>query len=451
MEHSSSRAQHASEPSLFIISSDTGKPDAQTRRLIRRHVMRGKNRRKQYENKCPGQLGSSSDYWTLTSPRKITSELSLLTGVPHMQHLIYRAFTIVKPSTYKIEVIVADDPRNNMLCFPALASNPALLHSVCFFAQAFHDTSKKSSLSPLAQTHLTMALVYLQKSLVDSVAATSEATMSTVVSLATAAAILGDLDSLQKHVDGLSRMIELRGGLDTLEPGNFIVLKATRLDFGLAMATGAHLRFTPKNLSWDPVIAQGVHADQLTELAMLRPELDTRLLNIWADLRVFARAANDATSSGVKMPHDLFHRLSSAIPARLIALKDACRSSPVSELLRLAMIAFMKTILVQIEGLGPRLTALAADLKEIFLAKPSCPSDLLLWVLFTSTISIFENLGDHEWLVSALGKTLSELGLRTWPSTRNALKHFLWIDFLHNRPGQDVFSRFISHPTEETA
>ena len=73
-----------------------------------------------------------------------------------------------------------------------------------------------------------MALVYLQQSLFDTVAATSEATMSTVVSLATAAAILGDLDSLQKHVDGLSRMIELRGGFETLESGNFIALKATR-------------------------------------------------------------------------------------------------------------------------------------------------------------------------------------------------------------------------------
>ena len=90
MPHSSSRAQHASEPSLFITSSTTGKPDAQTRRLIRRHVMRGKNKWKQGEEKCVGQLGSTSDHWILTSPRKITSELSLLTGVPYMQHLIYR-------------------------------------------------------------------------------------------------------------------------------------------------------------------------------------------------------------------------------------------------------------------------------------------------------------------------------------------------------------------------
>jgi hypothetical protein len=75
---------------FVLISSTSGKPDPDTRRRIRRHVMRGKNTRRQGHNEDERQLLSNSEQWTLTSPRKITSELSLLTGVPYMQQLIYR-------------------------------------------------------------------------------------------------------------------------------------------------------------------------------------------------------------------------------------------------------------------------------------------------------------------------------------------------------------------------
>ncbi|KAK7433157.1 hypothetical protein QQZ08_000088 [Neonectria magnoliae] len=457
----------------FIVATSLEKPDPETRKLIRSHVMRGKNTRKSKRTKELRQQGepvalddslrcqgprADGDHceeqeWALVSPHKVASELSLFGYVdemkPYMLNLIHRAFTIVKPSTYTLELALTDSA-TDVFCFSNLSQHPALLHSVLFTAQAFSDLSLGLPYGKIAQAHLAKTLYHLQQSVQNSDEATTSSTMVVVLSLATAAALLGDVQSAATHMKGLHRMIELRGGLKTISKGGMLEHKTQRLDFGLAIATGCDLRFVQDDVSWGPQIARGISVTRLTELSMIQPRPDPRLLNIWVDLRVFSNSANEATRTGVKMSEAFFSRLNTSVPPRLIGLRFDPTS--LSELLRLCMLAFMKSLLVNINGLGPKLTFIANGLKDAILAQqfPPAPEQakFLLWALFVSSISIFENY-EQEWLRAAMVQTASVLSLRTWAETRMVLKSFLWIDMVYNRPGKLLFEQWLENPVTE--
>lgn len=200
-----------------------------------------------------------------------------------------------------------------------------------------------------------------------------------------------------------------------------------------------------KDFSWDPQVAHGVDASRLPELSMLNPQPDPRLLNVWADLRVFTKAANDATATGVKLPQDFFIKVGSSVPSRLLALQFAPTSLP--ELLRLCMLASMKSILIQIDGLGPRLRHLADGLRDALAAQQFPPepefAKLMLWALFVSTVAIFESC-DQDWLRFAVAQIVASLGCSTWVDTRAILKEFLWIDMVYEKPGKKLFDQLLS-------
>ncbi|KAL2015673.1 hypothetical protein VTK56DRAFT_5030 [Thermocarpiscus australiensis] len=225
----------------FIITTSLAKPDPKTRRLIRSHVMRGKNVGK-FRNsntwrashcQSPGDqvLVPPCEGWEVVTPPKIASRLSLYAfgkegNEPYVADLVYRAFTIVKPATYALQDITVDTHQDNLFCFTNLTDHPGILHSMVFAAQAFHDVARGHSYGPVAQLHLGKALHHLQKSLDNQKEAVELTTISVVLSLALAAVITGDLTTASKHMDGLRRIVELRGGLQSLGPGSLMADKA---------------------------------------------------------------------------------------------------------------------------------------------------------------------------------------------------------------------------------
>lgn len=101
-----------------------------------------------------------------------------------------------------------------------------MVHSVIFAAQAFHDMSLGIPYGQLARFHLAKSLQYLRESLQDTAEATKSSTMAVVGLLSMASIIAGDLASAAKHIDGLYRMVELRGGWYSLIDGETIEHKA---------------------------------------------------------------------------------------------------------------------------------------------------------------------------------------------------------------------------------
>lgn len=183
---------------------------------------------------------------------------------------------------------------------------------------------------------------------------------------------------------------------------------------------------------------------------MLRPRPDPRLLNVWSDLRAFSAAANVATETEVKMPRGMFMQFTSSTPPRLTNLDFDPES--ISELLRLCMLAFFKGVVTPIEGLGKHLVFLSSRFKTALRAQQFAGSDmdkLLLWSLFVAALGVFEDF-DRDWIRVMMVQRASSLNLQDWDETRNILKTFLWIDFVYDEPGRQLFNDWLSSSALQT-
>lgn len=118
----------------------------------------------------------------------------------------------------------------------------ATIHSILFTAQAYQDLSLGQPCGKIAQFHLGKTLHHLQQSLNDRHGAVAMATIAIVAMLASAAAVFGDLQTVEKHMDGLYRIFELRGGVESLQHGSLVQHKAQR------QAMADHPLVLPTNL-----------------------------------------------------------------------------------------------------------------------------------------------------------------------------------------------------------
>jgi len=246
------------------------------------------------------------------------------------------------------------------------------------------------------------------------------------------------------------------------------------------MATGAQPQLFRDDGggNWGCQVAQGRstrHFPELRDIVKAPSEspLDSRLLQVWADLREFSRIANEVTTtkttttkaSATRMPISTFSKVGSSVPYRLVHLEFPPAS--LEELLRLSMLAYAKTLVMRLNGFLTRLDflanmakpALQAQLAARLAVRNQTPDDVnqddqnadqfLLWALFITTVSLCEdNIGDNnndddmqKWFRACLIQILTVLPLRTWAEVKAALKRFLWVDLLHDRPARVVFER----------
>lgn len=127
---------------------------------------------------------------------------------------------------YAVQVFGDRKSGSDVFCFKNLSLHPAMIPALLSTVQAFQDSSLGRPARNGVHFFLAKALNLLQKSLYDQATATSYATMVVVASLASGALALGDLETANKHMDGLMKMLEVRGGLESLGEDNMVSRKA---------------------------------------------------------------------------------------------------------------------------------------------------------------------------------------------------------------------------------
>lgn len=207
------------------------------------------------------------------------------------------------------------------------------------------------------------------------------------------------------------------------------------------MGLGTPPRFK-QAVSWSAQIADYNLARRFPELQdIMDPRLDPRLLNIWADVRELTRMANSAATTKAFVTESQFHYISTSLPYRLLHLEF--ESGSPSEVLRLCLLAYTKSLLIQTKGLGKNMTHLSTQLTCSIRAwvPRARGSPVLLWVLFMSSISIFEDMPtDPDWLRSSLVQEIAWHRQRSWSETLSVLSNFLWVHAIHDRPGEALFT-----------
>lgn len=96
------------------------------------------------------------------------------------------------------------------------------MHSVIFSVESFLDKRLRRQ-SSATSFHFMTTLQMLQQRLHDNTqlqSSTSDSTIMTVISLGLAAEFIGDGPTAEAHMQGLAKMVQLRGGFDGLREDN---------------------------------------------------------------------------------------------------------------------------------------------------------------------------------------------------------------------------------------
>jgi len=202
-----------------------------------------------HEHSPPDVTMTEQRLWVAPRPRMVATDLDLFdttSGLsPSLKDLISKgalnavstlsqpmltapAFNVIKPATFATQLFGRPLDSSDLFCFSNLSLHPAMLPSLLFTAQAYHDIVTDSADGRTAQRYLAQALRQLQQTLSDGDGAPSYSTMIVVASLATGSLIAGDFETAKKHLDGLHRILNMRGGIQTLQQGGAVEYKAQR-------------------------------------------------------------------------------------------------------------------------------------------------------------------------------------------------------------------------------
>jgi len=109
-----------------------------------------------------------------------------------------------------------------------LAYDRAYLHSVLCATRGFYDFALGGVFGEKAIHHLNKTLHTLGQNLAGGELATSDSTISTVLTLAMLSDVMNDNSAAKKHMQGLYQLVQLRGGISGLRHNTELQSKVLR-------------------------------------------------------------------------------------------------------------------------------------------------------------------------------------------------------------------------------
>ncbi|KAJ5767045.1 uncharacterized protein N7511_004661 [Penicillium nucicola] len=430
------------------------------RRIIRSHVMRGKNAGKQRRSTKkqknilePKSLlhAPGSGY---TIPRQVLWSDLCVTSFPEelssqSMGLMHRWFFDISDTLFPpqfcskfdivrsiwVNCILADEASPLTTRFPDFHSTLAISASYVDFFQRKPATSQKN----LHHISKAYALVNVKLSGPFPV---SDSAIAAVVSLAIYQQIHHQPAIGIVHLHGLYRMIQLRGGIDkVMQENRSLAMKPLRLDVELAMQNGTPTLFRSNEVPIRSILCDSIASGPSPTASSWMPLIMLDLLNFANLLNAIEKRPESKLD-----PLDYTETLLSLL-YRLVDVSIPTETPTNPEGLHenvkyLAMLSFMTTLLPEFTSDGPNFPLLSERLKKAI--QDLCimtsegadyNSPLMLWTFFMSAIST-SNSKDHHWLSNSIATHCRRLGLNNWTAIQQQLCQFPWIFSLHEAPGR---------------
>ncbi|KFY32795.1 hypothetical protein V495_08731 [Pseudogymnoascus sp. VKM F-4514 (FW-929)] len=475
-------ASQSAAPRLhFVVSTDVEKQTPELRKFIRSHCMIGKNRGKTLphrKKKPKGTLddasllresieGSSTMATTTTTshhaplatvPRKLGSELSSIQFAsavePEVVEVVLRFSFIAKKLLFALEPCIFFERRAEAWIAP-LAFDPAYLHSMIFSSQYYFDAVLPRSFSLINQRSLphyleTVKLLRERLAHGSDSAKLSFTTMAAVMALAAHALWTGNHAFARYHVEGLRKIVNLRGGVDTFKVHPKLLMEIFRCDIGIALESGSRCSFFSSPSSNEPYPAfpnlksllelQGpATAHSPYELRLIVDDMADELSRIWEVMSEFCSLINFAADSEQRISEVTLLEAVSSVMYRLMGMKFDVGTS--NEAIRLGLLAFSCSVFLQWQRLGLSFPPLISAFRDCLATIDSLQMAprLVLW-LFTIGATVLFDTGDEWWLKPALLVKMGKCEIRSWGEMRHLLKSNLWIDLIHDSPGKLMFN-----------
>ncbi|KAI0156151.1 hypothetical protein BJ166DRAFT_594346 [Pestalotiopsis sp. NC0098] len=435
-----------SDPDLcFINVTGTEKPDSELRRSIRSHVMVGKNRGKKFPGRkkktkdrdailSSGDLSKESSQTVVpgTIPRKIGSELSTLhfpNGVkPEVVEVVFRFSYVSKELIFPLKRCIFFEKRTQDWLEP-LTLDTAYLHAMIFTSRHHFEAigcCEQQHKAPGALHHLLETLRLLRGRLAgnDDAMQLSDTTAAAITALAGHALLTGDIVTARSHMEGLRKIIYLKGGFGSMRANMKLLVEIIRCDIGIVMQNGsrrtfhqsitASEHFTPYP---DPEALPALQtpgrlvAETDPDVSAIGPPDDwpEDLRYVWKALYDFCRMVNFALVFGGRYPVDVFLDTMTAVMYRLLAM-DYERDSA-CEAIRLGLLAYSCSIFLQWQYLGATYPVFNAEFRDSLMNMEALGLDprFALWLLAVGSSTAFDE-SDNDWLKPML---LYDLGAFT--------------------------------------
>lgn len=166
--------------------------------------------------------------------------------------------------------------------------------------------------------------------------------------------------------------------------------------------------------------------------------ISTDLQQAWAIMIKFCSAINCATRRNRRLDKEILLTNMGSVMYRIVRMKGGPNS--VDEMIRLGLLAFCSHVFLRVLNVPTPHTYLPNLYRDhlLSLASGQIPSLSLVWLLMVGSISLFTPADDH-WILPWMRSCLTTLGANNWDELRNQLKRLLWIDTLHDKPGQTIF------------
>ncbi|KAK2616451.1 hypothetical protein QQS21_000693 [Conoideocrella luteorostrata] len=280
--------------------------------------------------------------------------------------------------------------------------------------------------------------------------AISNSTIAIVLSLIHHEQIKNEQSSAAVHNRGLEMLIRLRGGLHKLEAdGNILlIMKVCKTDILFSLQHGGETMFFRDSMSAvrNALATKGLILDGMAaaESAPRSSELDPYLREALQDMMAVCLLFNNGLRNRT-LDYLLFLEIIVSLFYRLIwfhPLKNTNKETSVDNVYHVGMLAFMSTMLVQ---RGPRriikCQMISKTVEEAVQRRlPSVDDELAFWLMYMG--AIWSDKGpDGEWIGVKIRNTATRLGVESWGKARDCLRRFPWIDALHDEPGLEVWNR----------
>ncbi|KAJ5145101.1 hypothetical protein N7448_002493 [Penicillium atrosanguineum] len=447
-------------PMPFIFTDCKGKSQPEKRKLIRQHVMLGKNRGK--TRKGTGKSNTSSVTETYKDvqdgssalivklqysriPDRVGNELSFTQFAapvepPLMQELL-KFSLMAKRLLYPLESCIEFHKKNEIdtLWFDLLTLDAAYLHAVLFLCQTYSSLISEHE-SPIATqralTHHSITLHLLRERLSkeSQVDLISDATVLIVLNLARHSHLVHEDASASHHMGGLRKIVNLRGGLN-----------AFRCDLMIAVDNGKKPIFFQDPV-FEPLFPHDLvlpGADQSdfnlgSSSNSAESQINDDLSGAYSAMRRFCLAINIASKHNRQLPKEILLNTMASVMYRLLGM--SFKPTTIDEIFRLGLLAFSSHIFLRLRDVKPSHTRFPDAYRKSLLQFNTSEgsSSILPWLIMIGGLSVF-GPADGPWLIPCLQANIESWGLETWNDLRAYLKQFLWIDFLHDKPGEAMY------------
>jgi len=168
-------------------------------------------------------------------------------------------------------------------------------------------------------------------------------------------------------------------------------------------------------------------------------KMDTDLATAWRVMRRFCLLVNLGAQTQRLIHPEIIHEMMVAVIYRLLRMGFAAGS--IDETVRLGLLAFSHHIFLQWQDIKLPYRHFPTTYQSCILGLKlvdGVSSQLMLWLLMTGTISVF-NISDEAWLRVHLREHADKCQVKTWKEMQEILRSFMWIALLDEQPGKQIY------------